>query len=83
MTTPSQFVEVTAKLRRKRTLKVAYNKSPSDGSKIPAIRFSGDYLEGLGFVVGGKYELTINEDRTITIKPIGQEGKTDGTEATA
>ena len=73
----SQYVEVTAKLRRKRTLKVAYNKSPSDDTKIPAIRFSGDYLEGLGFIVGGKYDLTINEDKSITLTPHSPESESD------
>jgi len=72
------FITVKTKMRRKRILKMAYNQSPSDGSKIPAIRFSGGYLEDLGFVVGGQYELTVQDDGSIVLKPLPPEVSDDG-----
>ena len=75
------FIEVKTRIRRKRTLKTAYNQSPTDGTRIPAIRFSGGYLEDLGFVVGGQYELTVNQDNSITLRPKPEgtpEGEVDG-----
>lgn len=64
------FIEVKTRIKRKRILKTAYNVSPTDSSKIPAIRFSGNYLEDLGFVVGGQYELTVNDDNSITLRAV-------------
>lgn len=67
--TSNDLIELRMKIRRTRTLKMAYNQSPSDGRKIPAIRFSGEYLEGLGFVVGGHYDLVVQEDSSILLIP--------------
>lgn len=71
--TDIDFIEVRTRIRRKRVLKMAYNRTPIDKTKIAAIRFSGTYLEDLGFVVDGKYELTVNPDSTITLKPLPPE----------
>lgn len=65
------FIQVKTRIRRKRILKTAYNQSPTDRNiKIPAIRFSGGYLEDLGFVVGGQYQMTVNDDNSITLKAL-------------
>lgn len=37
--------------------------------KSPAIRFAGKHLSDLGFKVGGKFEITINDDGSLTIRP--------------
>jgi len=66
----TDFVEVQTKMRRRRVLKMAWNRKPKDQLKIPAIRFSGNYLEDLGFVVDGFFELIVQEDRSILLKPL-------------
>lgn len=66
-------VEVRTRLRKTRRLKMAYNVSQTDGTKIAAIRFSGQYLESLGFDHNGFFDLTINEDGSLTIKPVSRE----------
>ena len=53
----------------RRRLTVAYNKAPNGGVS-PAIRFSGTFLEHLGFVAGEQYELIINDDLSLTIRPV-------------
>ena len=73
--TELDFIEVTTRIRRTRVLKTAYNQSPTDGTKIPAIRFSGGYLEDLGFSVGGKYELTVNTDNSISLRALPDDGE--------
>jgi len=72
------YIQVRTRIRRTRRLKMAYNTSPTDGSKISAVRFSGSYLEDLGFVVGGHYQLTVNDDGTITLKPLPPDDWTNG-----
>lgn len=37
--------------------------------KSPAIRFAGRHLAALGFKVGGQFEIIINDDRSLTIRP--------------
>jgi hypothetical protein len=64
-----ETIELLAKMPRVRRIKMAYNKTGS-GLKIPAIRFSGKYLESLGFDTEGEFDLTINEDKSITIRPV-------------
>lgn len=71
--TDNNTVEVKAKLRRTRRLKMAYNISQSDKTKIAAIRFSGQYLEALGFSYDAFFDLTINEDGSLTIRPVSKE----------
>jgi len=68
--TAEDYIEVSTKILRRRILRVAYNRNPTDKKMIPCLRFSGSYLDDLGFVVGGHYELTINEDNTITIRAL-------------
>ena len=69
--TNEDYIEVKALIKRRRELTVAYNSA--DGLKIPSIRFSGSYLEDLGYPVGSKYELVINQDNSFTIRPCESE----------
>lgn len=72
--TESNVVHVPSPIQKSRILKMAYNKVPkNDGTKtmMPAIKFSGQYLEVLGFKVGGFFELIINDDHSLTIKVVG------------
>lgn len=62
-------VEVKTRLKRRRVLKMAYNRSQTDGRRVATIRCSGAYLEDLGFRHDGYFELVINDDRSITIRP--------------
>lgn len=71
--TDNNTVEVKAKLRKTRRLKMAYNISQGDKTKIAAIRFSGQYLEALGFSYDAFFDLTINEDGSLTIRPVSKE----------
>ena len=74
------FIEVRTKIRRRRVLKTSYNQSPGDRSvKIPAIRFSGSYLEDLGFAIGGNYEMVVNPDNTITLRALPENGSSKET----
>jgi hypothetical protein len=73
MTTNENTVEVKTKLRKTRRLKMAYNVSQYDKTKIAAIRFSGQYLESLGFSHEGFFDLTINPDGSLTIRPVTRE----------
>jgi len=68
-------------LKRVRRLKMAYNVSQTR-TKIAAIRFSGQYLEGLGFTHDGFFDMTINEDHSITLRAISKE-QNDAEEAAA
>ena len=78
--TDEDYIQVTTRVRRTRQLTVAYNRGPSvdgkKGTKIAAIRFSGSYLEDMGFAIGNSYSLRVNEDNTITLTPIVEEAKT-------
>ena len=69
MTDTTKTIEVTSKLKRERILKIGYNKSQTDNSKIPAIRISGQYLESLGFHPDGKFKMVINDDGSLTLRP--------------
>lgn len=64
-----ETIEVKTRLKRQRKLRTAYNISQTDGSKIVAIRISGRYLEDLGFRHDGYFVLTINDDRSLTLRP--------------
>jgi hypothetical protein len=75
MTDDNDYIEVTTRIRRTRSLTVAYNKAPGSEAKIAAIRFSGAYLEDMGFTIGGAYKLRVNEDNTITLTPTPDENK--------
>lgn len=66
-------VEVKTRVRRTRRLKMSYNISQTDGSRVAAIRVSGKYLEDLGFDVDGFFDLTINEDGTLNLRPVSPE----------
>ena len=65
----SAHIEVTRKRKIKKTrrLKVAYNKQLNSDETVPAIRFSGQYLEAVGFEVGKFFIMEIDGDGTITI----------------
>ena len=63
-------IEVKTRLRRTRRLRMGQNRSQTDGSAIAAIRFSGMYLHDLGFDPDGSFDLTINDDGSLTIKPV-------------
>ena len=75
--TEQKTVRLISAVQRSRILKMGYNKSATDGSKIPAIRFSGQYLESLGFHHNGKFMMTINDDMTITLKAIEKESENE------
>ena len=64
------MIRVVTEIPRKRRLKMAYNVSTANGMKIPAIRFSAQYLHELGFKVGGMFDLIINDDNTLTLVPL-------------
>ena len=69
----TDFIEVTTKLRRRRILKMAYNQPIVGGKKIPAVSVSGAYLHDIGLAVGGRYELTINVDNSITLRGVSDD----------
>lgn len=69
-------IQIATTIKRKRILKVGKNNSQTEpGRKVAAIRVSGQYLEDLGFVAGGYMELVVNDDRSITLRPISAEEK--------
>lgn len=72
MSDQSNLVAVKALLKRTRRLKMAYNVSQNQ-TKIAAIRFSGQYLEGLGFAHDGYFDMTINEDGSIVLRAVSKE----------
>lgn len=70
MTDPDT-VNIPTKRARTRRLKVAYNNSQvNPGHKVAAIRFSGTYLEDLGFNVGDYFDMIINNDHSLTLRPV-------------
>lgn len=73
--TDSENVVIGMQHRRRRRLRLAYNytSSPNGKRKLPAIKFSGDYLSALGFLIDGYFDLTINDDSTITLKAVPQD----------
>lgn len=71
--TEENSIEVTSKIKKTRVSKMTYNLSQSSNRRVPAIRISGEYLEDIGFAVGGYFELTINDDMSITLRPATQE----------
>ena len=73
MSNPGETVEVRQRQQKTRRLKMAYNISQTNGDKIAAVRFSGQYLEGLGFSADGYMDMTINDDQSITIRAISKE----------
>jgi hypothetical protein len=67
-------IRIPVKMKRKRRLKVAFNQSQSEpGRKVAAIRFSGFWLEDVGFEVGKPFDLIINEDRSLTLRLVTDE----------
>lgn len=67
-------VNLTTPMKRRRRLRVAYNLSQTEPDrKVAAIRISGQYLESLGFKVGGFLDMEINDDRSITLRPVTDE----------
>ncbi|MAE81341.1 MAG: hypothetical protein CMB80_01305 [Flammeovirgaceae bacterium] len=69
-----ETISVATRIKKKRRLRIAYNNSQTEpGRKIAAIRFSGVYLEDLGFNVGGYLDLCINDDKSITLRPVSSE----------
>tara|TARA_Y100000310_G_C20240947_1_gene604649 strand:+ start:311 stop:583 length:273 start_codon:yes stop_codon:yes gene_type:complete len=70
----NETVKVETSVRRKRRLRVAYNNSQTEpGRKVAAIRISGVYLEDLGFKAGDYFDMTINDDKSLTLKPVTAE----------
>jgi hypothetical protein len=68
MTNETVTVEVTMPSRR--ILKMAYNRSVAKETKLfPAIRFSGDWLAQLGFSHDGYFSVTVNKDKSLTLRP--------------
>ena len=65
----SEYIEVKTKIRKKRILKTAYSWQSNPRRKVVAVRVAGQYLEDLGFEVGGYMELEVNDDGSITIRP--------------
>ena len=73
-------IEIKTTVKRNRRIKIGYNVIPgSDGpkKKVAAIRFSGEYLENLGFEIGKYLQMTINRDKSITLRPIKDEPQED------
>jgi len=67
-------IKTTSKVRRTRRLKVGYNNSQTTyGERTAAIRISGTYLEDIGFKVGDYMDLIINDDLSLTIRPVSAE----------
>ena len=66
-------VEVKTRLKRTRRLRMGKNKSQTDASDVASIRISGLYLHNLGFSSDGYFDLQINDDATITIRPVSKE----------
>ncbi len=66
----NDFIEVKTRIRRRRRLKMAFNKQQGDNAKVPAIRFSGFWMGDLGFDVDGEYDLLVNQDGSITLTPV-------------
>lgn len=66
-------VEVKTRLKRTRRLRMGKNKSQTDGSDVASIRISGLYLHDLGFDPNGFFDLQINDDASITLRPISAE----------
>lgn len=66
-----EIVRLATPVAKRRVLRMSYNVSQSEQStkKLPAIRFSGQYLADLGFDVAGFFEMIINDDHSITIRP--------------
>lgn len=62
-------VQVLATMQKTRRLKMAYNISQRTGGRVAAIRFSGQYLEALGFRHDGYFFLTINPEGSIVLTP--------------
>lgn len=73
MSDPNTIV-VTSRMRRLRLLKMGYN-SVNGSQRIPAIRMAGAYLNDLGFSADGYFQMIVNDDLSLTIKPIS---KADG-----
>lgn len=64
-------IQIRSSMKRRRRIKVGYNKSQTEQDRnVAAIRFSGTYLEDLGFHVGEFMDLIINDDLSITLRPI-------------
>jgi len=74
------YIKVAVEVPRKRRLKMAYNVSTANGQKIPAIRFSAQYLHELGFRVGGLFDMIINDDNSLTLVPVTDNAETNGSE---
>jgi len=69
-----ETIKIASRMKRRRKLKVAYNMSQTEPDrKIAALRMSGTYLENLGFVVGEYFLMVINDDLSITLRPITKE----------
>jgi len=73
MENESNTVQVKTSVRKTRRLKMAYNISQTDQSRVAAIRVSGLYLQDLGFSPDGYFDMTINTDGTLTLKPVSKE----------
>lgn len=67
------YIEVKTRIKRTRKLTVAYNKNPGDGSQIPCIRFSGSFLQDIGFEIGKSYTMTVNRDGTLTLELVSED----------
>ena len=76
-------VEVLTRLRKTRRLKMGYNKSQTDGSKVAAIRVSGIYLHDLGFDPDGFFDMVINSDGSLTMRPVSSDEVATDKAATA
>ena len=70
-------VEIKTRLRRTRRLRMGQNKSQTDGSAIAAIRISGLYLHDLGFEPYGFFDMVIQDDGSLSIKPVPTEEGVD------
>ncbi len=74
-----ETVQLKSPVKKTRRLRMAYNLN--NGNRVAAIRCSGQYLESLGFRHDGFFEMTINEDNSITIRPVKAEDESAPSQA--
>jgi len=70
----NDFVVAPFYIPKQRVFHVGHNKSGAHRQlKIPCIRFSGRWLENLGFKVDAPYKVIVNDDFSLTLVLVDQD----------